>query len=331
MSELVQYQRPEHNRAWTALLPVAAELAGQIAGTDFVPTAMRNNPAMVAAAILYGDEIGIGPMQSLARISVINGRPTLAAEMQRALILAAGHDLWVEESTPNRCTICGRRKNSEATSRITWTLDDAKRAGLAGKPPWRLYPRQMLLARASAELARAVFPDAIGGLASTEELEDNPELAALSNGQEPPPTATPNRRRRRANVAASAPDTASETAPRSEAAAPTTDEPTLPPDEQAIVDQLEQEFGARPVESTPHDESEPEQAPITDAQRRKIHALFREQGISDRDERLAICSNIVDRDVPTSTSLTLDEASQIIDHLEQGESPFQPPPGVAWT
>jgi hypothetical protein len=121
--------------------------------------------------------------------------------MQRALILAAGHDLWIEETTVTRCTVCGRRKDSEATSRITWTLDDAKRAGLAGKQPWRFYPRQMLLARASADLARAVFPDAIGGLAATEELEDDPELAAVDNGAEPPTTT---RRRRRASVTTSA-------------------------------------------------------------------------------------------------------------------------------
>ena len=113
-------------------------------------------------------------MQSLAKIAVINGRPTLAAETQRALILQAGHDIWIEESTNTRCTVAGRRHGSEATSRVTWTLDDAKRANLAGKPPWRMYPRQMLLARASAELARAVFPDAIVGLAATEELEDDP-------------------------------------------------------------------------------------------------------------------------------------------------------------
>src|SRR4029077_1118191 len=194
---IVPYQRPEQNRAWTSLLPMAAELAGQIAGTDFVPVSLRNNPAAITAAILYGDEVGLGPMISLSRIAVINGRPTLAAETQRALILAAGHDLWIEETTVSRCTICGRRKDSEATSRITWTLDDARRANLAAKQPWRQYPRQMLLARASAELARAVFPDAIGGLAASEELQDEPELALVENGPAPETTT---RRRRRANV-----------------------------------------------------------------------------------------------------------------------------------
>ena len=116
--------------------------------------------------------MGIGPMQSLAKIAVVDGKPTLASETQRALILQAGHEMWVEEATSTKVTVAGKRRNSDQTSRITWTMDDARRANLAGRPAWKLYPRQMLLARASAELARAMFADAIGGLAATEEIEE---------------------------------------------------------------------------------------------------------------------------------------------------------------
>jgi hypothetical protein len=85
--------RPEAPREWIALVPAAAELAKSVANTDFVPRGMRNNPAAITAAILYGDEIGLGPMQSLAKIAVIDGRPTLAAETQRGLVLQAGHKM----------------------------------------------------------------------------------------------------------------------------------------------------------------------------------------------------------------------------------------------
>ena len=63
-------------RQWVELMQPAIELAKAVAGTDFVPKAMRNNPAQITAAVLYGDEVGLGPMQSLARISVIDGRPS---------------------------------------------------------------------------------------------------------------------------------------------------------------------------------------------------------------------------------------------------------------
>lgn len=183
-------------REWIALLEPAAALANQVAGTGFVPTAMRNNPAAIVAAILYGDELGLGPMQALAKIAVIEGKPTLYAEAQRALILAAGHELWIDEASTTRVTISGRRHGSERTSSVTWTLDDAKRAGLAGRSNWRTYPRQMLTARATAELARAIFADVIGGLAATEEIEDVDPLA-LPLELEPEKAKTTRRRRRR--------------------------------------------------------------------------------------------------------------------------------------
>lgn len=182
-------------REWIALLEPAAALANQVAGTGFVPSAMRGNPAAIVAAILYGDELGLGPMQSLAKIAVIEGKPALYAEAQRALILAAGHELWIEEATATKVTVSGRRAGSERTSSVTWTLDDAKRAGLAGRSNWRAYPRQMLTARATAELARVIFADVIGGLAATEELEDVDPFAPAPVGDVAEAPTTKRRRR----------------------------------------------------------------------------------------------------------------------------------------
>jgi hypothetical protein len=281
----------EDRRAWLDLSNPALELANQIAGTDFVPKQLQNNPAAITAAILYGDEVGLGPMQSLAKIAVINGRPTLAAEAQRALILAAGHDLWVEESTATKCTVAGRRKDSDATSRMTWTMDDARRAGLANKPPWKMYPRQMLMARASAELARAVFPDAIGGLAATEELDEEHESVNGTSAATPAPEPTAKRTRKRANVTAPAttPDTPAPKAPEA---------PPVPGDLESIVAPDAEEM-------------------ITENQRRKLHAMFREKNMDDREERLSYCGQVVGHPVRTSTSLTQSEASIVIDALDR--------------
>lgn len=301
------------NRSWLTLQNPAIELANAIAGTEFVPTHFRNNPAAIAAAILYGDEVGLGPMQSLAKIAVINGRPTLAAEAQRALILQAGHDLWVEEATASRCTVVGRRRGSEATSRITWTMDDAKRAGLTGKPPWKLYPRQMLLARASAELARAVFPDAIGGLASTEELDDGAGAADVTVAE-----ATPTTRRRRVNV----------TARSGDVRPADLDAPTTPPDADPTPPLPGEEDVPPPPEPTPPPTPplppdrepghlpEPETMMISDSQRRKLQAMLRERAILDRGERLDLYTAQTGRPISTGNDLTFAEASGLIDYLQ---------------
>lgn len=174
----------------------AFSLAERICKTEFVPRDLRGKPEATMACVLAGREIGVPPMASLQRIHVIEGRPTLAAELMRGLVLREGHEIWFEEKSSTRVTIAGKRSGSEHVSRITWTMDDAQRAGLQGKNNWRRYPRHMLTARATGELCRDVFPDVIGGLVYvTEELDDEftvdgVPVESTENGGEPEKTHT---------------------------------------------------------------------------------------------------------------------------------------------
>lgn len=82
--------------------------------------------------------------------------------------------------------------------RMTWTIEQAKSAGLTGKDNWRNYPRAMLRARCIAEGIRAVYPAALGGMLVSEEAQDlngfdapqstqaarNPQQAAAQNAPE---------------------------------------------------------------------------------------------------------------------------------------------------
>jgi hypothetical protein len=267
---------------WIEVMDRGSELAEVIANTDFVPRGLRGNQPAILAAILYGHEVGLEPMQSLAKIAVIEGRPSLSSEAQRALIYAAGHELWVEESTNSRATVAGRRRDSKITQRVTWTLDDAKKARIAGKLNWQTYPRQMLVSRATAELARQVFADVIGGMAATEELEDVIEPADAPTVEQIEPEAKTRRRRR-------------------PAAAP-------------------------PPQPSPEPEAEPD--PASDAQLRRMFALFREQGIEDRASRLAYTEQVLGRTITSSKELTSLDASQVIDALQPDPPVFRVPDGV---
>lgn len=162
------------------LVPQAASLAEQIARTDFAPVGLRGKPEAVMAAMLQGHEIGIGPMASLAEIAVINGRPCMSAKLMRALVHRAGHDLWFETKTNSRVTICARRADwpQDRVAKVTWSMDDAKAAGLAGGQNYRKYPRAMLAARATGEICRDNFADVLGGIGYTpEELSDGDLVA----------------------------------------------------------------------------------------------------------------------------------------------------------
>jgi hypothetical protein len=149
-------------------------LAQRLASTEFVPTSLRRRPEAVLAALLSGAERGLGPMESLRSINVIEGRPNLSAEAKRALVYAAGHHIEILESTAQRCVVIGRRAGSETTSpQFVWTIDRARRARLLQKDNWQKYPEAMLLARATSDLCNALFPDVVAGLETTEIVQDD--------------------------------------------------------------------------------------------------------------------------------------------------------------
>lgn len=215
------------------LAPQAWSLAQRIVNTDFVPSSFRGRPEAVLAAMLTGHELGIGPMQSLSKIHVIDGRPAMAAELMRALVLGAGHELWVEESSNTKCVIVGRRRGSDRETRITWTMDDAKRAGLEGRQNWRKYPRAMLLARATSELMRLAFADVIGGISySVEELTDGEQVDEQDTTVAEPPAPAGKKARARRAVTAQ-PEPIAE--PPVADSRPAIDVPLLPGEEDAAL------------------------------------------------------------------------------------------------
>jgi hypothetical protein len=279
---------PHRDSTWVELMRPAADLAVQIADTEFVPSEFRNRPGAIAAAILFGAEIGLGPMQSLAKIDVVKGRPAPKAEVGRALALAAGHVLWVEESTNTRVTVKGHRRTDSHLFTVTWTMDDARKAGIAANPAYAKYPRQMLFARASSELVRQMCPEVTGGIVmfSEEAIDaDLAEPAAL------PPT-----------THAQAPVAPSGTQKRSRRTK--TPDPAETP---------------TPVDpGAPHPADEGHDKP-TEAQTKMAMALFTDIGIVERDDRIAATNALVPH--PNSTpiaswnELNRNDASTVIDAL----------------
>lgn len=137
-----------------------------------------------AVILMTGRELGLAPMQSLRGIYVVDGKPTLSADMMVAVIRKSGQcETWrVVESTAERCTITTRRKGESADAARTWTRADADRAGVTHKDPWRKYPAAMLRHRCAADLARQEYPDVLLGLYDPDEMDASPAVV------EPVPT-----------------------------------------------------------------------------------------------------------------------------------------------
>lgn len=151
-----------------------AELAAR---SKMVPAAYRDAPADIMLAIQMGSELGLAPMQSLQNIAVINGRPSVWGDAMLGLCRASPLCQSIEETIAGegdamRATCTAKRAgNPDVVS--TFSVDDAKKAGLWGKAgPWQQYPKRMLQMRARGFALRDAFPDILRGLIGTEEAAD---------------------------------------------------------------------------------------------------------------------------------------------------------------
>ena len=169
------------------ILRDAVALADVICETEMVPQVLRGRPDAIVAVVLAGHELGLGPMQSLQSIDLIQGRPALSPEGMRALVLAKGHGFDVDATDEYATVLCRRREwPAEREWRaFTFTLADAERAHLLGKDNWAKYPEAMLTARATGKACRAIFADVIAGLGYTPDEVDVPAATV------PPRTPSP--------------------------------------------------------------------------------------------------------------------------------------------
>lgn len=145
---------------WQLMKQQAAELIK----SNFLPSSIKSVEQAVAI-ILKGREIGVPPMQALSHIHVINGKPTLSAELMLAQILKYHPRTKISypERSGERCTIKVQRDGSDPST-FTFSMHDAELAGVTKNSTWQKYPRAMLHARCVSEMARSLFPDAIAGV-----------------------------------------------------------------------------------------------------------------------------------------------------------------------
>ena len=128
-------------------------------------------PAQAFHIILMGRELGVGPVTALGSINIINGKPSCSAELMQALIYRDHGDnalLW-DESTNEVATLSYSRRTWAGRKIHSFSMTDAKRAGLGGQN-WTKYPASMLRARCVSAVARMAFSDVISGLSLPEEV-----------------------------------------------------------------------------------------------------------------------------------------------------------------
>jgi hypothetical protein len=173
--------------ASTALEPQsineALAVAGHLAKSGVLGRAVQK-PEAALAVIMAGRELGLTAMQSLRSLHVIEGKVTLSSDAMLALIKRspACKRFALVESTAKLATYETERVG-EGVTRMTFTIDEAKTAGLTSKDNWTKYPAAMLRARCIASLARAVYPDVLMGVYEEDEIQVRPSTVTPINAE----------------------------------------------------------------------------------------------------------------------------------------------------
>lgn len=174
-------------------LDEAFRLSKNLALASVLPDSLRGKPSDVLAIVLYGQELGLAPMQAIQGIYVVRGKPQLSAQLWTALCRRAGHSVKWGERTDKSATVTITRGDApDDPLTETFTIEDAVKAGLCeikdgnvrarsqqGKPtPWETYTRTMLANRAISNAGKLQCPEVAMGFAIEGDYDYVPDDAA---------------------------------------------------------------------------------------------------------------------------------------------------------
>jgi len=170
----------------------ALTFSDYLADSDLVPKDFKGKPGNCLIAMQWGSELGLKPLQALQNLAIINGRPSLWGDAVIALVRGSPLCESIIETDDGHTAKCTVKRRGEPEQTRTFSMDDAKAAGLAGKQgPWTQYPRRMRQMRARAFALRDVFPDVLRGLPVAEELMDTPAERFMGPAEVVQPAAPP--------------------------------------------------------------------------------------------------------------------------------------------
>lgn len=172
MEKKNEIQKAEQPKALERSFAQQLEEAKFYVKSGFLPKAI-DTPEKALMVMQTGKDLGLKPTEALRSISIIQGVPCMKAQLLLGLCYKTGQveDCKIEESK-DACKVTLKRKRQSPYT-VTFTIEDAKKMGLAGRDNWIKQPQTMLRWRALSAACRIVFPDAISGLYTEEEIADN--------------------------------------------------------------------------------------------------------------------------------------------------------------
>lgn len=132
-----------------------AMLLGAMIQSGYFKDATSISKAITKA--LIGQSMGMGLVQSMNSLYVIDGRVAMDSHAIRNTAVMAGYTIKTLTLDENKCALewSVRKDGKEEVLGISeYTWEDATKAGLVDKQNWRKFPKDMLFARAITRGAR---------------------------------------------------------------------------------------------------------------------------------------------------------------------------------
>lgn len=146
----------------------------------------RQNIARAVVKIQLGEALGLSPMESMQSVYMVNGRPTVDAQVRAARMKRCGYSWDILRHDTKGCTLAPRFKGEQIMRQkhvagvpqfdkdgspvmepvtVSFTEEDAKSADLLGKrgEMYKKYPMNMYFSRALTNMQRWYAPEVLNG------------------------------------------------------------------------------------------------------------------------------------------------------------------------
>ena len=114
------------------------------------------SPAGCFVKMLYGHEMGLSPMMSMINIDIVDGQPAMSSQLMLAKFKEAGGKVeWLQR---DELAAVAKVSYDGEEQQFSFTLEDAQRAGLAGKNVHQKYPKAMMGWRLVSDAIKIIAP-----------------------------------------------------------------------------------------------------------------------------------------------------------------------------
>lgn len=145
-------------------------MGDQLRRTGFLPAHIKDGVSF-AAIVLMGRELGMGTMAACRKLQVIKGTVTERADSQLARFKSVGGRSQFKELSETKAVLWLRHPNGDEHTE-TFTIDDAKRAGLSSNDNYSKHPKAMLRSRAITAGLKSIGWEGAVGIYDPDEIAD---------------------------------------------------------------------------------------------------------------------------------------------------------------